>query len=585
MSTNPIPYIPETAPFTAEQRAWLNGFLAGLFAQQSHQTALPAPPKPSLAVLFGSQTGTAEQIAKRVSREAEKRGFASRALAMNDFTKVDLSKEERLVIVTSTWGEGDPPDNAVAFWNHLNTPTAPQLSHLQFSVLALGDSSYSEFCGAGKKFDARLEQLGAKRFLPRIDCDKDYDSAANAWIESLWTALPVVAPQSASPAVPSETPQQTSSAVASKSYSRTNPFPAHLVTNCKLNEGDKETRHFEISIAGSGLTYEAGDALGIFPTNCPELVSQIIQKLGCDGEEEVVINGETKTSLRVALQRECEIHRISTSLVKAAAGTNDALRSLTQVENKLKLDEYLTGRDVFDLLSDFAVKLSAGEFVATLKKLTPRLYSIASSPRAHPDEVHLTVAIVRRHFNNRGRKGVCSTFLAERVSDKVPVPVFIQGSGHFRPPQDPGVAAIMVGPGTGIAPFRGFLQERAVIGAKGRNWLFFGHQHAATDFFYQDELLAMQKNGVLTRFDTAFSRDQKEKIYVQHRMLQHAAEIWAWLQDGAHFYVCGDASRMAKDVDIALHQIARQTGGLSTDNAAAFVADLRKTKRYQRDVY
>ncbi len=585
MSTNPIPYIPETAPFTAEQRAWLNGFLAGLFAQQNHQSASPAPPKPSLAVLFGSQTGTAEQIAKRVSREAEKRGFASRALAMNEFTKVDLSKEERLLIVTSTWGEGDPPDNAVAFWNHLNAPTAPQLNHIHFSVLALGDSSYSEFCGAGKKFDTRLEQLGAKRFLPRTDCDKDYDTAANAWIESLWTALPAASLSNTTAPASSETSPQTPSPATSKSYGRTNPFPARLITNRKLNEGDKETRHFEISIAGSGLSYEAGDALGILPTNCPELVSQIIQKLGCDGEEEIILNGETKTSLRVALQRECEIHKIPTSLVKAAAVTNDVLRSLSQPENKVKLDEYLSGRDILDLLSDFGVKLSAAEFTAALKKLTPRLYSIASSPKAHPDEIHLTVAVVRREFGNRPRKGVCSTFLAERVSDKVSVPVFVQGSGHFRPPHNSAAPAIMVGPGTGIAPFRGFLQERAAIGAKGRNWLFFGHQHAATDFFYQDELLAMQKNGVLTRLDTAFSRDQKEKIYVQHRMLQQAAEIWAWLQEGAHFYVCGDASRMAKDVDAALHQIAQQAGGLSADNAAAFVTDLRKTKRYQRDVY
>ncbi|MDB6025200.1 MAG: cysJ 2 [Verrucomicrobiales bacterium] len=586
---NLIPFIPETAPFTAEQRAWLNGFLAGLLAApQLNQPTTPSVPKNPLLILFGSQTGTAEQLAKKIGRDAEKHGFAARVIGMNDFATVDLSKESRVLLVTSTWGDGDLPDNGIGFWNFLNATPAPELKHLSYSVLALGDSSYSEFCGAGKKLDCRLEQLGAKRIHGRADCDKDYDAAANAWIETLWpafvqkgddTSVTITVPMQSTIA---ESPIAKST---SATFTRANPFPARLVANGILNQGDKETRHFEISLEGSGLTYEAGDALGIFPTNCPELVAQIVEKLGWDGEEEVVTPAGAKTSLRVALQRDCEIHKIPRPLLEVAASGNERLRELLSPEKKTKLDEYLAGRDLLDLCTDFALKISAADFVANLRKLTPRLYSIASSPKAHAQSIHLTVAIVRRDFGGRQRKGLCSTFLAERVSEKVSVPVFLQTSPHFRPPQNLEAPMIMVGPGTGIAPFRAFLQERAATGASGGNWLFFGHQHAATDFFYRDELAAWQKSGVLTRLDTAFSRDQQQKIYVQNRMLENANELWAWLNNGAHFYVCGDASRMAKDVDAALHQIAQQAGQLTPEQAKAFIDDLRKTKRYQRDVY
>ena len=585
---NPIPFIPESAPFTAEQRAWLNGFLAGLFA--APQLNQPSPPEAPVAkipllILFGSQTGTAEQLAKKLGREAEKRGFASRVLSMNDFASADLIKEQRALFITSTWGDGEPPDNAANFCGVLNSPQAPELKQLSYSVLALGDSSYSDFCGAGKKLDARLEQLGAKRFHPRTDCDKDYDAAAAAWIEGVWPAL------QNNGSIPAAAPAVTTAALvepqkpASLAFSRTNPFPARLVANRKLNEGDKETRHFEISIEGSGLNYEAGDALGVFPSNCPDLVDQVIQKIGCDGEEEVANPSGVKTSLRVALQRDYEIHKIPRQLLESSAQSNEQIKLLLLPENKAKLDEYLSGRDILDLVSDFALKLSPTEFTAALRKMAPRLYSIASSPKAHPGAIHLTVAIVRREFGSRQRKGVCSTFLAERASEKTAVPIFLHHSPHFRPPQNSDLPVIMVGPGTGIAPFRGFLQDRAATGGSGKNWLFFGHQYAATDFFYREELESLQKKGVLTRLDTAFSRDQKEKIYVQNRMMENAAELWAWLNNGAHFYVCGDASRMAKDVDAALHKIAEQAGNLSPEDAKAFIDNLRKTKRYQRDVY
>lgn len=341
----------------------------------------------------------------------------------------------------------------------------------------------------------------------------------------------------------------------------------------------------EISLGDSGLTYEAGDALGVMPANCPELVSQIVQKLECDGEEEVEIGNGAKTSLRVALQRAYEIHKIPARLLEASSEKNEKLRAFLRPENKPELDKYLPGRDVLDLLTDFSTPFSPSGFIATLRQLSPRLYSIASSPKKHPNEIHLTIAIVRGESHGRLRKGICSTFLADRVSEKTDVPVFVQSASHFRLPKNPDLPVIMVGPGTGVAPFRAFIQERSETGAKGPNWLFFGHQYAATDFFYRDELLSAHQKGSLTRLDTAFSRDQVEKIYVQHRLLEKAAEVWSWLNKGAHFYVCGDASRMAKDVDAALHTIAETAGGLSKENAAAFVQNLRDTKRYQRDVY
>jgi sulfite reductase (NADPH) flavoprotein alpha-component len=594
VNPNQLAFIPDSAPFTGEQRAWLNGFLAGLFAAPlTHQPEISQTPKPSLTILFGSQTGSAEQLAKKISGEAEKRGYAPAVLPMNDFAKIDLQRALRLLIVTSTWGEGDPPDNAVSFWQYLNSETAPKLDHLNFSVLALGDSSYSDFCGAGKKFDARLEELGAKRFCPRTDCDKDFESTANAWIETLWPALKTITGEgSAKPNGENLNPpaaislsESLNGKTQSGIFTRTNPFPARLISNKKLNDGTKETRHFEISLEGSGLTYEAGDSLGVVPSNCSDLVSQIIQKLGCDGEAEVVNGSGNKTSLRAALQRDCEIHKISPQLLKIGSERNQGLRALLQPENKSQLDEYLSGRDALDLLTDFPAKFSPPEFIASLRKLSPRLYSIASSPKAHPSEIHLTVAIVRRETHGRVRKGICSTFLAERILEKTAVPIFVQSTSHFRLPKNPDVPVIMVGPGTGIAPFRAFLQERVAAGARGRNWLFFGHQHAATDFFYRDELLAAHQKGILTRLDTAFSRDQAEKIYVQHRLMENAKEVWSWLNEGAHFYVCGDASRMAKDVDTTLHAIAESAGELSKENAAAFVRDLRNSKRYQRDVY
>ena len=598
-----IPYIPSSAPFTPEQRAWLNGYLAGLFADAnlgepgatSRSQSAPAKPADPLLVLYGSQSGSAEGLAKKFAKEATTKGFAPRVMELNAAAKLDLTQEARAVIITSTWGDGEPPDNATEFWSHISAEAAPKLANLNYSVLALGDKNYSEFCGAGKKFDERLETLGAKRIHPRVDCDLDYEALAKGWMDSVWPALIATSTGSESVASePANSPNGPSPAadspIASTTYSRTNPFPARLITNRKLTGVDsgKDTRHFEISLQDSGLTYEVGDALGVMPQNCPALVDEIIRALGCDGEEGVTEPSGKETSLRSALLRNYQITKPGSSLLQLIADKagDEELKSLLEPSRKADLDKFLYGREVIDvLLRCGAAKFAPKEFVGLLAKLQPRLYSISSSPKAHPGEVHLTIAAVRYESHGRARKGVCSTFLADRVEADTPVPVFVQTSHGFRIPADGSKPIIMIGPGTGIAPFRAFLEERRAIGATGKNWLFFGDQKAASDFLYREQLEGMLAEGSLTRLDTAFSRDQAEKIYVQTRMMEQAAELWRWLEDGAHLYVCGDAKRMAKDVDAALHEIIQNAGGKTADEAKAYVAKLKSDKRYQRDVY
>ncbi len=601
-----IPYIPSSAPFTAEQRAWLNGYLAGLFADanlgEPGTSGQPAAAKSSepLLVLYGSQSGTAEGLAKKFAKEATTKGFAPRVMELNAAAKLDLTQEARAVIITSTWGDGEPPDNATDFWSHISADSAPKLENLSYSVLALGDRNYSEFCGAGKRFDERLEKLGAKRIHPRVDCDLDYDAPAKGWMDGVWPALLTTAKGSESViskpvtssngSLPHTDSLNTDSLITSPLYNRANPFPARLITNRKLNApgSAKDTRHFEISLEGSGLSYEVGDALGVMPQNCPALVDEVICALGCDGEEGVTEPSGKETSLRSALLRCFQITKPGSSFLQSVAEkAGDAeLKSLLEPACKADLEKFLFGREVIDLLLRCpTAKFAAKEFVGLLPKLQPRLYSISSSPKAHPGEVHLTVAAVRYESHGRVRKGICSTFLADRVDADTPVPVFVQVSHGFRLPADTSKPVIMIGPGTGIAPFRAFLEERKATEAKGKNWLFFGNPHQASDFLYGPELEAFQNDGILNRMDLAWSRDQKQKIYVQDLMLTEGAEMWKWFQEGAAFYVCGDASRMAKDVDAALHSIAQDHGKLSAEDAAAFIAQLKKDKRYLRDVY
>ena len=593
---NPIPFIPDNAPFTPEQRLWLNGYLAGLFSDAnlgaralSGLSAAPAAPAKPLVLLYGSQTGTAEGLAKKASKEAAKRGFAPKLVDMAKYETVDLTKEENVLVITSTYGDGDPPDNAQAFWDYLKSDTAPTLAHLNYSVLALGDTNYAAFCQFGKICDERLEKLGAKRVHPRVDCDVDYDGPAKSWTEGVFAALAGTGVNSDQQMVNGEEPAAIHDSPITI-HDRRNPFPARLLANRLLNaEGSgKEVRHYEISLAGSGLSYEVGDALGVVPTNCSELVGNILAALGCDGEEAVKMPDGSETSLRLVLAQHYDITRPSSDLLKAAAergAAGGALAGMLDPARKDDLKKWLWGREIIDVIGGLTPQFSAAEFIALLKKLQPRLYSISSSPKAHPGEVHLTIAAVRYDGQGLPRKGVCSTFLADRCADHTPVPVFVQTSHGFRLPENGDTPVIMCGPGTGIAPFRAFLEERLATGAKGRNWLFFGDQKRDTDFLYREQLEGWVADGHLARLDLAFSRDQAEKIYVQNRMLENAAELLSWLESGAHFYVCGDASRMAKDVDAALHQISETAGGMSKEAAAAYIQKLKNEKRYQRDVY
>ena len=592
---NRIPFIPENAPFTAEQRMWLNGFLAGAFSNANPPGAsalastlgLDAGPKTPLTVLYGSQTGTAEGLAKKTAKVAESRGFAPKLVSMDKYSDVDLTKEQNVLVITSTYGDGDPPDMAQAFWNWLKADTAPKLEHLRFSVLALGDTNYSAFCEFGKKCDERLAALGAKRVADRKDCDVDYETPAAEWTTSVFDALGTAAQQSGANGS-NGSAADADTANASEGWSRKKPFPARLITNRRLSaEGSaKDVRHFEISLAGSGLTYEVGDALGVIPSNCPVLVGEALTALGCDGEE-AVKTADGELPLRLALTQHFDITKPSAELLSAVAkhSPGAVFAPLLDPSKKGDLKKWLYGREIMDVLGCLTAPFAAQEFVALLKKIAPRLYSISSSLKAHADEVHLTVAAVRYDAHGRSRKGIASTFLADRVGETGDVPVYIQPSHGFKPPVNDDTPMIMVGPGTGIAPFRAFLEERLVTGAKGPNWLFFGDQKCATDFLYQEQLEGWVKDGHLTRLDLAFSRDQVEKIYVQSRMLEAAAELWSWLEAGAHFYVCGDASRMAKDVDAALHTIIEKAGGKSGDEAKAYVERLKSEKRYQRDVY
>lgn len=595
---------------TESQQIWLTGYL---FARQASAGPLTisadvqavsegaavaevisAISQPAVSrevtVLFGSQTGNCQRVATSLSRKLEEQGLQVTLAPMNKFKTNNLKKVENLFLVVSTHGEGEPPDNAKSFHEFLYSKRAPQLENVSFSVLSLGDTSYEFFCQTGKDFDQRLEELGAKRIVPRVDCDLDYDEAVAGWsaevISSLNDRLNAASGTTAAIAQTSSetTPEQSA-------YSRNNPFKAEVLANINLNGrgSDRETRHLELSLEGSNLQYEPGDSLGIYPENHPELVDAIIKQMNWNAEEVVPINksGE-QGSLREALLKYYEITALTKPLITQAAEltSNSALRELLAQGQEQALRSYINGRDLLDLLQDFEPwQGSAKQFVAILRKLPARLYSIASSFKANEDEVHLTVRAVRYESHGRERYGVCSVHCAERVQPGDSLPIYIQQNPNFKLPADTNTPIIMIGPGTGVAPFRAFLEEREEIGAEGKSWLFYGDRHFVTDFLYQTDWQRMLKDGVLTKLDVAFSRDTEEKVYVQHRLLQKSRELFEWLQAGAYVYICGDEKHMAHDVHTALLTVIEQEGGLSAEQAAAYLNDMQDQQRYQRDVY
>jgi sulfite reductase (NADPH) flavoprotein alpha-component len=586
--------LPEHAPFTPDQRhildsllpglesvqaSWLSGFLAASAAAPVGSTAAPAAGK--LLVLFGTESGNSESLADRTVKEAKKRGFKAIMKNMSECGPAELSTAGNLLVIISTWGDGEPPETATGFHSELMS-VEHSLKDLRFSVCALGDTSYEKFCQTGKEIDARLQALGATRVAGRQDCDVDYEQDFCGWLDRALTAL--------APNMPAVARVSTAAALPVAGFGKKSPFPAELLETVLLNgRGSiKETLHYAFSLAGSGLDYEPGDALAVVPHNAPDVVQAVLHAAKLTGDEEIITKSSAHRRLADALREDLDITALSrTVLTKLAdAGDSKELRSMLAEDAKDRLKMFLQGREIVDAIEEFAPGgLPADALVGIFRKLPPRLYSIASSLLAHPDEVHLTVASVRYQTHGRQRKGVCSTYLADLVKPGDKVPVYVQPNKHFRLPADGSAPVIMVGPGTGIAPFRAFVEHRAVLGAPGKNWLFMGDQHYLYDFLYQLEWQDHLKSGALTRIDVAFSRDQPEKIYVQDRLREHGRDLYAWLEEGAHFYVCGDATRMAHDVHEALVSIVQNEGSKSREDAEAYVEDLKKSKRYQRDVY
>jgi sulfite reductase (NADPH) flavoprotein alpha-component len=603
--SNSDAFLPNTAPFTPDQVQWLNGFLpnlqpdqliwmegyiSGLRAGQGGAGAAPAPAAavkaPELTVLFGSESGNAEGLADQAVKAAAKAGFKAKALSMGDIKPAKLKGVENLLVIVSTWGEGDPPENAVDFVAAFMGDKAPKLEGTRFSVLSLGDTSYEHFCKMGIDFDARIEALGGKRVFDRKDCDVDFDDDAAAWQKGALAALKALAAPAAAPAPATAA---ATAAPAAVKYSRKNPFPAELKERVLLNgEGSsKETIHLEFNLEGSGLTYEAGDALAVISHNAKDVVEDILKTTGLDRNAIVTLK-DGDCTLEKALTSKLDVTGISLPVLNRyyELSQNKELDDLLKPENKKQLQAYLYGRELVDVLHQFrAPDITADGLVRIMRKLPPRLYSIASSPKAHEDEVHLTVGVVRYDAHGRKRKGVCSTYLSDRVEEGEKVDIYVTPNKHFKVPANPDAPLIMVGPGTGIAPFRAFIEERQATEAKGKNWLIFGDQHYLTDFLYQTEWQNYLADGVLTKLDVAFSRDQAEKVYVQDRLRENSKELYAWLEEGASFCVCGDANRMALDVDKALHDVIAQEGGLSEEAAADYVKQLKADKRYLRDVY
>ncbi|WP_342504912.1 assimilatory sulfite reductase (NADPH) flavoprotein subunit [Sporosarcina sp. FSL K6-2383] len=585
---------------TETQQIWLGGYLSARqigqqTAESSSSTAVLEAQEivkkvstKEVTILFGSQTGNSQALAGKLTKNLQAENFKVTLTSMSDFKTNSLKKIDNLLLIVSTQGEGDPPDTALPFYEFLLGNRAPKLENLQYSVLALGDSSYDYFCHTGKEFDERLLELGAKQLTPRIDCDLDFDEPAEEWFATILLELNDL---QGSQSTTNHPGTSSLGAIEQEEYSRTNPFRAEILENLNLNGrgSNKETRHIELSLEGSNLQFEPGDSLGIYPQNEPELVDALIAELDWNAEDPVAVNRQgTFRPLREALLSNFEITVLTKPLLQKLAELTShiAFKELIADGKEQQLKDYIYGRDLLDVVRDFGPwEVPAREFIAILRKMPARLYSIASSLKANPDEVHLTIGTVRYEAHGRGRLGVCSGEFALRAQAGDRLPVYVQSNQNFRLPADPNTPMIMIGPGTGIAPFRAFLEEREEIGAEGKTWLFFGDQHYVTDFLYQTEWQRWAKDGVLTQIDVAFSRDTDEKVYVQHRMLEKSQELFEWLEEGAVIYVCGDEKHMAADVHDTLETILQDEGGLNAKEAADYLAEMQQQKRYQRDVY
>lgn len=575
-----------TSELSAVQLAWVSGYLAATANAGQLAPAAQAQTAQTLTILYGSQTGNGRGVAKALADKAQAQGYAVNLASMGEYNVRQLKQEAVLLLVVSTHGEGEAPDDAIELHKFLASKRAPKLDNLHYSVLALGDSSYEFFCQTGKDFDARLAALGAKSLLPLIECDVDYEAAAGQWHADVLEAVkPLIETSSAS-----VVSIGTAKAIGESEFTKQNPYSAEVLVSQKITGrgSDRDVRHVEIDLGDSGLTYQAGDALGVWFSNNEVLVDEVLAGLSLVADELVTLGTES-LSLKQALLEKKELTQLYPGLVKAWAELSGSAELLALSEDKEQVRHFILKHQFADLvtqypLSNNSVTLNAAKLLELLRPLTPRLYSIASSQSEVETEVHLTVALVEDERHGSARFGGASHFLAS-AQEGTQVKVYVESNKHFRLPENPETPLIMVGPGTGVAPFRAFMQERVAQGIQGDSWLFFGNPHFEQDFLYQTEWQQYLKNGDLSRIDVAFSRDQAHKIYVQHRIKEQGQALWQWLQNGAHLYICGDAERMAKDVHQALIEVAVEVGGLNTEAAEAYFETLRSDKRYQKDVY
>lgn len=572
-----------------EEARWLSGYFAGFEAGLSPSKQTAATPSTTvtarkLSILYGTETGNAAELAKALSESLQAKGLTAIPIDMADYKPRQLAQEQDVLIVVSTYGEGDPPQPAVGFFEFLESRKAPKLGDVRFAVLALGDSTYEFYCQAGKRIDTRFEELGATRLEPRTDCDVDYEEPAAAWtrkiVDLLTAEASAVSVSTAQPETPLPLP--------SSDYGKKNPFPARVLENIPIvgRGSTKETRHIEFSLEGAGLSYEPGDALGLVASNDPAVVDALLLALSLAPDEAFEFKG-TNMTLGEALMHRFEITTATPRFLDYWSMLSESaeLKSLQNEDRAGERSDFLRTHHIIDIIRRFPVSgVMPQGFISALRPLQPRLYSLASSLAAVPEEAHLTVAPVRYELHGEAREGVASSLLADRIAVDDVLPVYIQSNAHFRLPADD-VPAIMIGAGTGVAPYRAFLQEREARGATGRNWLFFGERNFRTDFLYQTEWQGWLKDGALTRMDVAFSRDQEEKTYVQHRLKERSREVFGWLEEGAHVYVCGDAANLAPDVHRMLIDIVAAEGGTGRDAAEDYVRNLQSTHRYQRDVY
>ena len=593
-----------TANLSTNQLLWLSGYFYGqatggnqaVAATAAVPAAAVATEGQKLTILYGSHTGNGKKVALQAAEAAKQRGLAADVRDMNDYPTRQLAQEQNLLVVVSTHGEGEPPMAAEELHQFIRGSRAPKLPKLRFAVLALGDTSYLHFCQTGKEFDQRLAELDGTRLLDRVDADVDYQAAASQWIEAALdrilgaAAIETKEPEAAAvawvaPASHSAIPQSTHSRIPE--FTRENPWPARVLESIQLNgrSSTKETYHIELDLAGSGLRFAPGDALAVRPRNHDPLVEEVLRAARLSDSAPVQLGAEN-LPLAAALASRRELTVLTRDVLERYATLAPHAELHGLLADTARLQPYLYGRDVADLLTDFPTdQLTAQNLADTLRPLPARAYSIASSLLAHPDEVHLTVGAVRYEAHGRRKHGVCSSFLADRVAVGDEARVFVEHNEYFKLPQNPGTDIIMVGAGTGIAPFRAFVEERVELGAPGRNWLLFGNPHFTTDFLYQAEWQQHLKRGGLARLDVAFSRDQAEKIYVQDRLLENSRAVFGWLENGAQFYVCGDKNRLGGAVQTALAQVVQKEAGLSAEDAAAYVKHLRKQRRYLEDVY